>query len=112
VLSANRLGAPLVLVSASFVLAGGCGTPETPSKFPPQKPGCEVQIFPESPSYQTENIGVVNATCDETVSDAECLRTLKDEGCRLGADTIWGVNERPEVKLGKKRLSGRAAHQK
>jgi hypothetical protein len=91
----------------------GCGAKtETPSKYPAREPGCEVRVFPEAPSYATDNIGPVNASCDETISDADCLRTLKDQACKLGGDTVWGVNDPPTMKDGKKRLSGRAAHQK
>jgi hypothetical protein len=91
----------------------GCGPKsDTPSKFPPREPGCEVRVFPEAPNYPTENIGPVSASCEETVSDADCLRTLKDQACKLGADTAWGVNDPPTMKDGRKRLSGRAAHQK
>ncbi len=86
--------------------------PKTPSKYPARQPGCEVQIFPEQPSYQTDNIGPVQASCDESISDAECLRELKDQACKLGADTIWGVNDTPTMTANKKRFSGRAAHQK
>lgn len=101
-------------VAVSFVMGLACGSssPQQESKFPPREPGCEILIFPEHPSYQTENIGPVQARCDETISDEECLRTLKDAACKLGADTIWGVNETPTIEAGKKKFSGRAAHQK
>jgi hypothetical protein len=99
-----------------FVIAAGvlaCGSPsQQESKFPTREPGCEILIFPESPSYQTENIGPVQASCDETISDEECLRTLKDQACKLGADTIWGVSDTPTIEAGKKKFFGRAAHQK
>lgn len=95
------------------LVAVGCSkTPDVPSKYPARQPGCEIQTFPEAPSYQTENIGTVTASCDETISDADCMRTLKDQACKLGADTIWGVDDKPVMDLGKKKMSGRAAHQK
>jgi len=97
----------------ALVWSAGCSSePKTPGKYPARQPGCEIQIFPEEPSYQTDNIGTARATCDESVSDAECLRELKDQACRLGADTVWGLDEKPTVSGGKKTLSGRAAHQK
>lgn len=64
------------------------------------------------PTYDTENIGTANASCDETVSDADCLRELKDQACKMGADTLWGVSDVPTKHAGRKQLSGRAAHQK
>jgi hypothetical protein len=81
-------------------------------KYPPREPGCEVQIFAEAPSYPTDNIGPVSATCDESVSDADCGRTLKDQACKIGADTVWGVSDNPTKQLGKKKFFGRAAHTK
>ena len=100
------------LVAGSCVALAACGSREPPGKYPAREPGCEVQVFPENPSYQTENIGPVQASCEETVSDDDCLRTLKDQACKLGADTIWGVNDTPTKELGRKKYSGRAAHQK
>jgi hypothetical protein len=98
-------GALLLLVSA-------CSSPPKEGKYPARQPGCEVQVFPENPPYQTDNIGPVQATCDESVSDADCMRTLKDEACKIGADTIWGVSDNPTKEYGKKKFFGRAAHQK
>lgn len=92
-----------------------CGSSaKTESKYPPRPPGCEIRLFVEGqlPSYATENIGTVQASCDETITDEDCLRELQDQACNLGADTVWGVNEEPTREYGKKKFSGRAAHQK
>lgn len=95
------------------ILLAGCGSKqEQPTKYPPQKEGCEVQIFQETPTQQTDNIGPVSSTCGEDVSDQDCLRTLKDEACKLGANVIWGVEPNPTKQLGKKKFFGRAAHTK
>jgi hypothetical protein len=103
----------VVLRVAFLVALAACGaSPEQPAKYPARQPGCEVQIFPENPSYQTDNIGPVSSSCDESVSDADCLRTMKDEACKLGADTVWGVSDQPTKQLGRKKFFGRAAHQK
>ncbi|MBX3208570.1 MAG: hypothetical protein KF764_26290 [Labilithrix sp.] len=100
------------LLLSSGLASAACGSePKKPGKYPPQKPGCEIQVFPEEPTYQTDNIGPVQASCDESISDDECMRELKDQACKLGADTLWGVDE-PTKQAGKKKLSGRAAHQK
>jgi hypothetical protein len=107
--SSGRTCAALLLVVG---LLAACSPSQKEGKFPARQPGCEVQVFPENPSYQTENIGSVQASCDESISDADCMRTLKDEACKLGADTIWGVNDTPTREANKKKLSGRAAHQK
>ena len=94
------------------MLASCASSPEKQSKYPPQKEGCEVQVFPDTPSMQTDNIGPVSATCDESVSDQDCLRTMKDEACKLGANVVWGVEPHPTKQLGKKKFFGRAAHTK
>ncbi len=101
-----------LLQAALIALAVACSPPEQPSKYPPQKPGCEIQVFEDNPTYQTENIGPVSASCDESITDADCLRTLKDQACKLGADTVWGVSDKPTEEAGRKRFFGRAAHQK
>jgi hypothetical protein len=105
---------PCVACVALFVVSGCSSEPKKEGKYPARQPGCEVQVFGEDrvPTYKTDNIGPVQASCDESISDAECMRTLKDEACKLGADTLWGVNDNPTKQAGKKKLSGRAAHQK
>ena len=101
-----------LLLSSSPACAACASEPKKPGKYPSREPGCEVQVFPESPTYQTDNIGPVSASCDELISDDACLRELKDQACKLGADTVWGVDDKPTMQAGKKKLSGRAAHQK
>jgi hypothetical protein len=100
------------LLPLLIVLASCGGKPEQPSKYPPQKEGCDVQIFQETPTQATDNIGPVSSTCDQSVSDEDCLRTLKDEACKLGGNVIWGVEPNPTKQLGKKKFFGRAAHTK
>jgi hypothetical protein len=77
----------------------------------PRAEGCDVKVFHDAPTSPAENIGPVDATCSLDVSDADCLRQLQDETCRLGGDVVWGVGD-PVVKDAKKHLSGRAAHSK
>jgi hypothetical protein len=95
-----------------IVLASCASKQEQPSKYPPQKEGCDVQVFQETPTQKTDNIGPVSSTCDESVSDQDCLRTLKDEVCKLGGNVVWGVEPNPTKQLGKKKFFGRAAHTK
>jgi hypothetical protein len=96
-----------------IVLAAACGQrQEQPAKYPPLKEGCEVKVFPEAPTQQTDNIGPVSATCDDSVSNLDCMRTLQDEVCKLGGNVVWGVEPNPTKQLGKKKLFGRAAHTK
>jgi hypothetical protein len=95
-----------------ILLASCASKQEQPSKYPPQKEGCEVQVFQETPTVQTDNIGPVSSSCDQDVSDQDCLRTLKDEACKLGGNVVWGVEPNPTKQLGKKKFFGRAAHTK
>jgi hypothetical protein len=59
-----------------------------------------------------DNIGTVSARCAEAVGDADCIRQLQDEACKLGADLVWGVPEKPTLDLGKNVWFARAAHTK
>lgn len=101
---------PLAFTSALVVAGCGSSTPTDGSKFPPRPEGCDVQLFHEAPNVRTSNIGRVSTTCDEILSDEECLRGLMDEACKLGADVVWGVADKPTIKGTKKTFSGRAAH--
>jgi hypothetical protein len=107
----KRYAIGLALFGAA--LLGACAKQsEIPSKYAARQPGCEIRVFPNEPSYPTDNIGPVSSSCDESVADQDCLRTMQDEACKLGADTVWGVSDKPEMKGDKKRFYGRAAHQK
>ena len=98
--------------AAAVALAAACHGSE-PSRFPAREPGCDVRVFNEdAPNIPTENIGAVRASCDDTLSVDDCMRTLKDEGCKLGANVIWGVSDEPVRANGKIKLAGRAAHTK
>jgi hypothetical protein len=101
-------------VVTAFVCAlavSGCPAPPTPEgTLPPRPAGCDVKVYPEAPSGQTDNVGPVSASCDESVSDDDCLRTLKDQACKLGADIVWGLEPNPTKQNGKKKFFGRAAH--
>lgn len=108
---AAALAAPFTLTMfAALVAACGSSTSTDGSKFPAQPEGCTVQVFHEAPNVRTSNIGRVSTTCDAILSDEECLRGLMDEACKLGADVVWGVADKPTLKGSKKTLSGRAAH--
>lgn len=95
---------------ASLLAACGGGGP--PSKYPAMPEGCEVQIYPGSPPMPTDNIGSVRAACDDRLSEAECVRELKDQACKIGANVVWGVPPSPTFEDRKQLLSGRAAHTK
>lgn len=98
-----------VSCAASVLLLVACGGGGHSSRYPPRPEGCDVQLFPGPPPMRTANIGPVRAACDDRLSEAECVRELKDQACRLGADLVWGVAP-PAYEDRKQLLSGRAAH--
>jgi hypothetical protein len=59
---------------------------------------------------RTDNLGPVMASCSPDVSDADCVRQLQDEACKLGGDVVWGVPDKPTQDGGKNLWFGRAAH--
>jgi hypothetical protein len=97
-----------------WILAGGLGCGGAPAKeasrFPPRPEGCDVHLFHETPDLPTANIGPVRVHCGLDVSEADCLRTLKDQVCKLGGDVVWGVAEKPELDGDENFWRGRAAH--
>lgn len=102
---------PLLASALLALLAAGCSPGAAgDSKYPPRPEGCEVQVFVDTPTVPTDNIGAVSASCEDSVSDADCLTTLKDEACKLGGDVVWGVDPKPTLEGGRKKLYGRAAH--
>lgn len=98
------------LVLVSLVALAACGGQERPSRYPARPPGCAVTLYHGVPHGKTVNIGPVSASCDEDVSDADCIRTLEDQVCKIGGDVVWGVDDTPKMDLGHKKFSGRAAH--
>ena len=71
-LAASALAALVVLTLT------GCPAPEKDARFPARAEGCAVQVFPDTPSMPTDNIGPVMATCGQDISNDDCLRTLKE----------------------------------
>lgn len=103
-----------LLAAALIVLGlGACSSSQpSTSRFPAKEVGCPVQIFENAPPVPTENIGSVRARCAGDIAHDECIRELKDQACRLGADVVWGVADTPRIVGDKNEWSGRAAHTK
>jgi len=99
----------IVVAAVAGVVA--CGGGARDARYPARPEGCDVALYRDIPTVPSDNIGTVHAACDESVSPDDCVRTLKDEVCKLGGDVVWGVNEQ-EHKDGKVHYSGRAAHTK
>ncbi len=94
-------------IAASVCACGGSG-----SRFPSRPEGCDVQVFQSAPTMPTENIGPVSAHCDDSTPKDDCMRTLKDQVCKLGGDVVWQVPGEPRHEDNQWKLSGRAAHTK
>jgi hypothetical protein len=75
----------------------------------PHERGCTVQVFPDAPTVRTENIGPVEAVCDQNDTEEVCLRELEDQVCLQGGDVLWQV-EGPTASGNRQRMRGRAAH--
>lgn len=104
-------GAGSLWLSLVVAIVSGCGgSPKSAALFPSRPEGCEVHLFHESPDVPTTNIGPVRARCGLDVADADCVRTLEDQVCKLGGDIVWGVSDRPQVEGDKNYWQGRAAH--
>lgn len=98
-----------IVLAAAVVLA--CGGSRNTTNFPERPDGCDVQVFQQSPPMKTTNIGPVSAHCDDhSFTQDQCLRTLKDQVCKLGGDAVWGVAPVPEDTDGQWRYAGRAVH--
>lgn len=92
------------------VIACG-GHSEIQSKWPARPEGCDIKIFRETPPFPTDNIGHVQAVCDQDrISENDCMRELKDQACKIGADLMWEVPMQPSYEYGKQVWSARAAH--
>ncbi len=104
-------GASLALCIALATCSGCGGSPaKGDALFPPRPEGCPVHLFHDTPDIPTTNIGPVRARCGLDVADADCLRTLEDQVCKLGGDVVWGVADKPETSGDKNTWQGRAAH--
>jgi hypothetical protein len=102
--------AACLVAGAALVACGGTAPAAPDVRYPGRPEGCAVQIFHDAPTVRTDNIGPVHAHCGFEVSDADCLRTLKDQVCKLGGDVVWGVPDKPDTFGDKNVWDGRAAH--
>jgi hypothetical protein len=106
------VGVRNVLVLVLVLVSTGCPSPAQDGQYPVRAAGCDVKVFHEAPGVMTDNIGPVTATCGDDITDEDCMRTLKDQVCKLGGDLVWGVSDIPSNVQGKKQFAGRAAHTK
>ncbi len=104
----------IVALACALLAASACGgaAKQGDPRYPPRAEGCDVKLFHDTPLVKTDNIGTVTARCAPDVSDADCMRQLLDETCKLGGDVVWGVDDKPSMVLGKNVFHGRAAHTK
>ena len=97
------------LLALAIVLGACGGQIASDARYPKRPEGCDVTLYRAQPTVATDNIGPVSAVCGEDIAADDCVRTLKDQACKLGGDVVWGVDD-PVKKDGKVFYNGRAAH--
>ena len=88
----------LALAALFSLLAGGCVDielrqigPDRPSR----PPGCAVELIPEGkPAF--EFVDVASGTVSCAKKRDRCLDEMRKQACAVGADAIYGFNERHE----------------
>lgn len=83
-----------MLVAPVLACASGASTP---SRYPHRPPGCELAVFhtPVPGVALWDDLGVAEAACHISTPEAECMRALKAEACRMGGDIIYNVPRKP-----------------
>lgn len=91
----------LALGAASITCASRGGpaatTADSGARYPRRAPGCQLAVYytpvPGVPAW--DDLGVAEAVCHISDPQAECLRVLRAEACRMGGDVIYNVPRRP-----------------
>ena len=87
-----------VILVAALMLAGGCVDielrrigPDRPSR----PPGCPVELIPEGkPSWAFVDVASGTVSCAKKRD--RCVEEMRKQACAVGADAIYGFNERHE----------------
>jgi hypothetical protein len=87
-----------LVVAAALALGGACVDIELqqigPSR-PSRPPGCAVELFPEGrPGYPSVDVASGTVSCAK--KRERCLDELRKQACAVGADAVYGFNERTE----------------
>ena len=62
---------------------------------PSRPPACNVDVIAEGqPAYDFVDVAVANVSCAKTRN--RCLDELRKQGCVVGADAVYGFQERTE----------------
>jgi hypothetical protein len=85
-------------LAATLMLAGGCVDielrqigPDRPSR----PPGCAVELYPEGkPPYPFVDVASGTASCAKKRD--RCVDEMRKQACVVGADAIYGFDERHE----------------
>jgi hypothetical protein len=107
-----KIATPTFPVAVLLALAACGGAPKTDPRYPPQAPGCAVQLFRgKIKSIPYDDIGGVDAICGIDIGPEECLKELKIQTCKLGGDLVYDVPDEPsKPSPDKVRFTGRVAH--
>jgi hypothetical protein len=90
----------LLTLAAALPLAfaATCATSHNPNagKYPPRPSGCKLRVFHGVPDVKEwDDLGVAHVDCQLDVGRVQCLQRLKMEACRLGADILYDVPNKP-----------------
>src|SRR5580704_10561813 len=94
--------APLVALPLALSVAFPVGCATTPpnpnaAKYPRRGGNCKIRLFPTPvPDVKEwDDLGMARVECPLDVGGVQCLRRLREEGCRMGGDLLYDVPKKP-----------------
>ncbi|HEY4393752.1 MAG TPA: hypothetical protein VGP64_06800 [Polyangia bacterium] len=89
---------PLLLAIAlalPLAFAATCATTGA-RKYPARPGGCKLRVFHGPPEVKEwDDLGIAHVDCQLDLGRVQCLQRLKMEACRLGADILYDVPQKP-----------------
>ena len=88
---------PLAL---SVAIPLGCATTSpnpNAAKYPRRGGNCRIRLFhtPVPDVKEWDDLGMARVECQLDVGAVQCLRRLREEGCRMGGDLLYDVPKKP-----------------
>jgi hypothetical protein len=72
-------------------------SPGGSAAYPARGPGCDLTMLhapaPNVPDW--DDLGIAEVTCHIDIGLPQCLRLFRAEACRMGADIVYDLPERP-----------------
>jgi hypothetical protein len=89
------------LVVVALAAAGGACTGSEVVRVGPKRPSrpadCEVAVYFSPPPFPVTDVATARAQCHVLSGRDECIAELRRDACRLGADTMYGIEEAKRV---------------